>query len=348
MTQTSREIIRDTLTFKNPSRIGRQLWVLPWAQQRFPDQLAQIERDYPNDIVTVPAELCYYNPSPIIKGDAYALGQYTDEWGCIYENRQQGVTGEVKSPIVTDINDLSPLNFPYEILPSNPQLSRDSINKYCRETDQFVLANCVPRPWERLQFICGTVNAMMAIMTPESGIFNLIRKIHEFYLAELEFWTSTDVDAIFFMDDWGSQLNLLIPPKIWTELFKPLYKDYCDLAKANNKFTFMHSDGCITKIYPELIEVGVDAVNSQLFCMDMEELAKIAKGKITFWGEIDRQHIIPSSDTNIARQAVDKVAKHLYDPSGGIIAQFELGPGANIDNTRVIFDQWETISNKTI
>ncbi|HDL17484.1 MAG TPA: methyltransferase, partial [Bacteroidetes bacterium] len=62
------------------------------------------------------------------------------------------------------------------------------------------------------------------------------------------------------------------------------------MAKANGKFAFMHSDGHISEIYTELVEVGVDAINSQLFCMDMVELAKSVKSKITFWGEVDRQH----------------------------------------------------------
>ena len=102
-------------------------------------------------------------------------------------------------------------------------------------------------------------------------------------------------------------------------------------------------DGNILDIYPDLIEVGVNAVNSQLFCMDMAELAQAAKGKITFWGEIDRQHVLTSPDPQDGRDAVRKVADHLYDPSGGIIAQFEMGPGCNPDTAFAIFDEWERV-----
>jgi hypothetical protein len=108
----------------------------------------------------------------------------------------------------------------------------------------------------------------------------------------------------------------------------------------------MHSDGCITAIYPHLVEIGVDALNSQIFCMDMDELAKIAKGKMTFWGEIDRQHVMPSTDTQDAIDAVNKVASKLYDPSGGIIAQFEIGPGTNIENAFAVHEQWQKIAQQ--
>jgi hypothetical protein len=185
----------------------------------------------------------------------------------------------------------------------------------------------------------------MDVMMPEEGMDKVLAEIHSFYMKELEFWVSTDVDSIGFMDDWGSQWQLLIPPPIWRELFKPLYKDYCDLMHANGKFAFMHSDGYITEVYPDIIEVGVNALNSQLFVMDIAELGRQFKGKITFWGEIDRQHVLCSPDPQAGRDAVRKVTKHLYDPSGGIIAQSEFGPGSNPDVVTAIFEEWEKVQS---
>ena len=183
-------------------------------------------------------------------------------------------------------------------------------------------------------------------MTHETECRNLLKKIHEFYLRELEFWANSAVEAITFMDDWGAQHQLLIPPNIWREMFKPLYKEYCDLGHSEGKFVFMHSDGCITEIFEDIVELSVDAINSQLFTMDLAELATKAKGKLTFWGEIDRQHILPSQDAQAGRDAVRQVAAFLYDVSGGIIAQFEFGAGANPKTALVIFDEWEKIEKE--
>jgi hypothetical protein len=129
-------------------------------------------------------------------------------------------------------------------------------------------------------------------------------------------------------------------------MFKPLYKDYCDLIHSYDKFVFMHSDGFIQDIYPDIIEIGVNAINSQIFCMDFEFLSSIAKGKITFWGEIDRQHIIPSKNPIDGRNAVRKVASKLYEPRGGIIFQSEFGIGANPETLIAIFEEWENIENE--
>lgn len=87
------------------------------------------------------------------------------------------------------------------------------MNRHCAKTDKFVFSGACPRPWERLQFIRGTENAMLDIMDPENpDVRGLIKLIHDFNLRELEFWVNTDIDAIGLMDDWGSQNALLIPP----------------------------------------------------------------------------------------------------------------------------------------
>jgi hypothetical protein len=316
------------------------LWVLPWAEKKFAQELKVIREQYPDDIVHAPN---VYEESTRIKGDPFEPGQYTDEWGCIFENRHSGIIGEVKEPIIKDLANLTNVQPPYEVLPIDPDKARQTVNEFCENTEAFVLSACCPRPWERMQFLRGTADSMMDIVADAENARMLLEKIHTYYMKEMTFWASTNVDALSFMDDWGSQTNLLIPPRVWQEFFKPLYKDYCDIAHANGKFIFMHSDGCIQDIYPDLIEIGVDAINSQIFCMDMNELAKKAKGKITFWGEIDRQHILTSDQIAEVKKAVAKVAETLYDPSGGIIAQLEFGPGAMPENIKTVFEEWSKV-----
>ena len=342
MPQLPREVVRRCLEFGYPDRIPRDLWKLPWALNRYQNVMQELQLRFPVDFTHAPN---VYHPSTRVVGDRHKVGTYHDEWGCVFSNIQEGVIGEVNQPLIQEISDWRKVKAPYEILPEDRDIARDKINQFCSNTDLFVLASCCPRPWERYQFLRGTENAMIDLLTPEDGPQDLLRLIHEFYMEELEFWTSTDVDAIMFMDDWGSQKSLLISPVTWRKLFKPLYKDYCDRVHARHKFIFMHSDGYIAPIIEDIIEVGVDAINSQLFCMDFRDLAKRAKGKITFWGEIDRQHVLTSPDPQVGRAAVREVAKHLYDPAGGLIAQFEFGAGTNPDTAIVIFDEWSKVGN---
>jgi uroporphyrinogen decarboxylase len=337
--QTPREIFTRCLRFQHPDRIPRDLWLLPWAENQFPEKVRELKRRFPPDILDAPNVYC---PSPRVKGDPYEPGLYVDEWGSVFTNIQRGAIGEVRTPMVRDIADWKEVKPPYETLPEDYGAARDQVNRFCSETDRFIKAPCCPRPWERFQFLRSTENAMLDVLAPEEGAGELLSLIHRFYMQELEFWVTTDIDAVMFMDDWGAQTQLLVSPPLWQELFKPLYKDYCDIAHAHGKFAMMHSDGNITSILADLIEIGVDAVNSQLFCMDMEEIARIGKGKIAFWGEIDRQHILPGTP-DAGRAAVREVAKHLYLEAGGIIAQLELGLRSNPDTAAAVYDEWERV-----
>ena len=339
----SRERVAACLRFETPDFLPRHIWTVPWSVERYGKELEEIRRRFPEDI-------CWaddvYELRPEERGDPYAVGTYTDEWGCTFDNFHEGIIGEVREPLIKEIDEVSSFRPPFDVLPHDESAARERVNRFCAESDQFVLAGCGPRPWERYQFLRGTENALMDLLLEPESAKELLKTIHDFYLREVEFWASTDVDGIFFQDDWGSQQALLIQPEMWRDLFKPLYKDYVVIAHAHGKFALMHSDGNISSIYEDLVEIGVDAVNSQLACMDLADLAARVKGRITFWGEIDRQNVLTSSDPEVGRSAVRKIARHLYDPAGGVIAQLSFDLGVVPETVEAVFDQWDIESKK--
>ncbi len=332
---TSRELVIKTLEFKQPERVPRQLWTLPWSENKYPDTIDEIHTLFPDDIVLAPP---FYREELPVKGEMYKKGDYIDEWGCKFHNLENGIHGEVKEPIIKNWQeDMDRVHIPVERL----TIDKKKINDFCNNTDRFVLPDTLQRPFERLQFIRRTDNLYIDLMEEPRQLEELIGKIHNFYLAEIREWCKTDVDGIFLMDDWGAQNNLLINPRMWREIFKPLYKEYIELAHEHDKYAFMHSDGHIAAIIPDLIELGLDALNSQLFCMDIEEIGQKYAGKLTFWGEIDRQHLLPYGGKDDIDQAVKRVYNNLYR-KGGVIAQCEFGPGANPDNVLEVFRAWDS------
>lgn len=332
----SRELVYKTLEFKNPERVPRQLWSLPWAKFYHKEGLEKIEKDFPSDFTTADG---FLKENPRTYGDAYEIGEYIDEWGCKFINKQRGLIGEVKEPLIQgeDWEDRDKLRIPTELL----TISKDIINEFCKNEDRFIFSSACPRPFEQLQFIRGTEQLYIDLMLKPKGMFEVINKMHKFYCELLTLWAETDVDALNFMDDWGSQRSLLINPKLWVEIFKPMYKDYIDIAHKHGKKIFMHSDGNILEIYPDLIDMGLDAVNSQLFCMELEKLEQF-KGKITFWGEIDRQSLLPHGSIEDIENAVKNVKEKLW-VGGGCIAQCEFGAGANPENVYKVFETWNKL-----
>ncbi|MBE0697379.1 MAG: methyltransferase, partial [Anaerolineaceae bacterium] len=110
----------------------------------------------------------------------------------------------------------------------------------------------------------------------------------------------------------------------------------------HGKYIFMHSDGYTRDILPDLVELGLDAINTQIFTMDIEELGRSFAGKLTFWGEIDRQYLLSFGTTADIDQAVRRVKDALYC-HGGIIAQCEFGAGSKPENVFQVYQTWDEV-----
>ena len=331
---TSRELVIRALNHEPVERAPRDLWYLPGVRMLRADEIAEMELRYPRDIV--PADF-QYPAGERAQGKPCEVGQYTDAWGCTWHVAERGAIGEVKEPPLVTESSIDAYRPPLELLET---AGLDRVNRSCAATSRFVLAWTETRPFDRLQFLRGTEATLIDLAAGSKSVRGLLAMLHDFFCQELEMWADTDVDGVVFMDDWGSQNSLLIAPEMWRDLFKPLYRDYCEILRAKDKFVFFHSDGDISDIFHDLIQIGVDAIHSQLFAMNIERLAKRFRKRVTFWGEIDRQHVLPFGSPEENGEAVRRVRKSLDFGSGGMIAQCQWGPDVPRDNIATVFEQW--------
>lgn len=332
-TVTPRDRVVRALTFGSPDRAPRDLWSLPGVVACRSAELARMRELYPLD-VTAPG--LAYRRGIAERGERGRGGCFTDEWGSTFRACEDGVIGEVRLPPLAEWSALDELRPPREVLDVD-WLEADRTRD---ETDRFILAGTSIRPFERMQFLRGTEALLMDLASGEARALRLRSLVHEFFLEELSRWIARDVDGISFMDDWGTQNALLVSPALWRDLFKPLYREYVATIRGAGKFAFFHSDGMIADIIPDLVEIGVQALNAQLFCMDIEQLGRRFKGRITFWGEIDRQRVLPVGTPDDVRATVRRVRRALDDGRGGVIAQCEWGLRDPFENVAAVFDEW--------
>jgi len=331
---TGRERVLKCLNFDNPDRPPRDLWALPYVSLYRKDEFDAVIEQYPPDIGL--SQLSPGWDEKVIRACAKA-GSYKDDWGSIWHVGEPGIIGEVKEPVLSDWSALDSFQPPWSLV---RQRDLSHVNETCRQSEKFMLSDVTARPFERMQFLRGTENLYMDIAYGSAKFYELLEMVHEFYLEDVNSWCQSNVDGIFFMDDWGARNSLLINPQTWREIFKPLYRQYCDIIHRADKYAFFHTDGHTEAIYGDLIEVGIDAINSQLFTMDIEELAKNYKGQVTFWGEIDRQQVMPFGSPEEVREAVMRVRRALDDGSGGVIAQCEWGKDNSRENVAAVFGAW--------
>ena len=106
-------------------------------------------------------------------------------------------------------------------------------------------------------------------------------------------------------------------------MVKPYHKEFYRFIKANSDaYLLFHSDGSIRAFIPDLIEMGVDAINPvQVSAYDMNtaELKREFGDKIVFWGGgCDTQNVLPFGTS---REIDEEVKKRISDlaPNGGFI-----------------------------
>lgn len=337
---TGRERVLNTLAFRGADRIPMDIWVLPAARLEHGAAFDRLQERYA-DRVDIASFVGPFDHGFTPK--YYQVGEYTDPWGSRWTNIQAGVVGEVKHPVFADYAAMAGYVPPTERFLQEWEANRDKLGAQiagARRDGKFVIGGWIS-VFERLQFLRGTEELYCDIALEEEDMFSLIRMVMTFLRVYVDTWTAMDVDAIPFGDDWGTQISLLISPDSWIKIFKPLYRELIGQIHAAGKKVFFHSDGYILDLYPQLIELGVDAVNSQLWCMGVEKVAERFAGKITFWGEISRQNTLPHGTPDEVREAARAMIRALHVNGGGLIGQSEINRDVPLANVEALYRAWD-------
>ena len=130
-------------------------------------------------------------------------------------------------------------------------------------------------------------------------------------------------DLVCIGDDLATQDSLLISPCSYRSLIKPRQRE---LIKFIKKYTdakiYYHTDGAIEPLIPDLIEVGVDVLDPiQPTALDTARLKERYGDRLSFFGGIDLQYVMPRGDVAEVREEVFKRFKQMGQ-GGGLI----LGP----------------------
>ena len=166
-------------------------------------------------------------------------------------------------------------------------------------------------------------------------IADLCKTLMGHFLAEL----GEHVDIIKIGDDLGMQENLLISPRMYRQVLKPIHADYIAFIKQRTKArVFFHTDGDVFDLVDDFVEIGVDILNPiQTSAGKMADIAGLKKryGKnICFCGAIDTYRILPYGTPDQVRQEVRRVINLLGAGGGYLLAAvhtiLDEVPGENV------------------
>jgi len=189
----------------------------------------------------------------------------------------------------------------------------------------------------------GMESALMKMLTEPEMYKAVDDKIIEFYLkANKIFYEATKgkLHAVLIGNDMGSQLGLMLSPKLIREFIMPGAKKLIKQAKSYGLKVIYHSCGSIFDVIPDLIEVGVDVIHPiQALAKGMEpnHLKANFDDEISFCGGVDAQEMLVNGTPEQITQKVLEL-RSIF-PTGLIISPSHeaILPDINPANIEALF-----------
>ena len=157
-----------------------------------------------------------------------------------------------------------------------------------------------------------------ALLTKIAGV---CKTLMGHFLGEI----GDNIDMIKIGDDLGMQNSLLMSPKMYREIVKPIHADYISFIKSRTKArVFFHTDGDVFPLIPDFIEMGVDILNpvqtSAGKMSNLEELKRQFGKNLIFCGAIDTHRVLPFGTPDEVRAEVKRIIEILGQDGGYMLS----------------------------
>jgi len=215
-------------------------------------------------------------------------------------------------------------------------MEQDALTRLSEQSESFTLINVGWGLWESCWGIRGFENALMDCVAEPDFFVELLDRLTDLYLAQLELCADIPADAFMFGDDWGDQRGVMIGPERWRRYLKPRYARIYEAARAQGKIVISHCCGSVVDIMPDIIEIGLDVLESvqpEARGMNPYELKRSWGDKITFWGCLGSQSTILFGTPAEIHSEVQRLRREMGKDGGYILAPAKpLQPGTPVEN----------------
>lgn len=299
------------MLYQYPERIPVSVGILPRAWMQYRERLEEITNRYPG--IFGPKGETERDYDAV--GGTYVEGEHVDVWGCVWSNiatgREAIVTGH-PAPTRADVRKLRmperDAGFPHGFM-------------FLRLTD-----------------LRGFEEMMVDFAEEPPELQMLIDIVLEYNLRQARNLLASlgpDPRILYFGDDLGMQEALPISPAKWSKYLKPCFEAIFRPFREAGHYIYMHSDGHILEIIPDLVDCGVNVVNPQFRANGLEGLARVCKGRVCVDLDLDRQlfpFATPAELDAHVRQSIETLAA----PEGGLWIRAEIGDDVPLENVDAI------------
>lgn len=229
---------------------------------------------------------------------------YRDVFGVVWDRSVDKDIGIVCQTVLPSPS-LKGYNWPN---PEDERFYQDIPEKISACSDSFRVFCLGFSLYERAWTMRGLENLLADFYEHPEFVHRLLHAIADYNLVQVKKACSLEIDAVYFGDDWGAQHGLQMGPKLWKEFIYPELKRMYEAVHREGKYVFIHSCGDVDELFDDLISIGVNCFNPfQPEVMDVELLLKKYRGRLSFFGGLSTQYLLPFSTPEEIRRQTQKL-----------------------------------------
>lgn len=196
--------------------------------------------------------------------------------------------------------------------------------------------------WDTCWHMRGLENAMVDSIQEPKFFEELIDKLAELSIEAVELRKDIPADALMGGDDLGHQNGVMLGPERWRKYFKKPWGRVFEAIHKQGKYTIIHCCGSVHGIVGDLIDIGLDVLQSvqpEAYGMNPYELKKNYGKDITFWGCLGSQSTIPFGTPESIHAEVRKLKREMSKGGGYILdGAKQLQPETPVKNAVAVID----------
>lgn len=189
-----------------------------------------------------------------------------------------------------------------------------------KDRDLFVSAG-IPNPYKMAWLLRGMDNVLADYYVNRDLLEALYDHLYDIFGEVVRRAARAGVDMITVTGDIAMQDRIIMGPEAWRAVDKPrLARLIADCRAVNpDLFFFIHSDGDVTDLMDDLVEIGFNVINPvQPECMDPVEVKRRWGDRITIHGGVSLQRTLPfGSPEDVRREVEDLIRTCGYN--GGLV-----------------------------
>jgi len=244
---------------------------------------------------------------------------FEDAWGVVQRVGDDGKLVQWISGPLVDVEDPQKHEFPGPDELARPDEVAGRVAEL-KARDRIVCGEAV-MPFKRAWHLRGLENLLCDMITNPDFVEALYEPIYRFETERSVRLAQAGVDVVKVVGDIAMEDRLLFRPELFRRLDVPRLRELIRQTReaGPDVLMFYHSDGDVSAVMDDLVEVGFDIINPiQPECMDPYEVKRRWGGRITLWGTISVRTTLPRGTPDSIRSLVhERIARCGYD--GGFV-----------------------------